>query len=127
MIEPLVEPKPRPDRAPYAITVVFELEDGAFDVFHPLICENAAQSVALEPGCLRFDVLTPQGGPAPSEVLLYEIYVDRAAFDLHLASPHFLAFDEKSRHLVRGKMIAVFDLVENAKAGVEAPETGLTA
>ena len=119
MIDPLVEPKQSPGRAPYAITVVFELEDGAFADFHPLICENAAQSVALEPGCLRFDVLTPQGGPGPSEVLLYEIYADRAAFDLHLAAPHFLAFDERSRHLVRGKTIAEFSLVENAKAGVE--------
>ncbi len=30
----------------------------------------------------------------PGEVALYEIYADRAAFDAHLATRHFLEFDE---------------------------------
>ena len=46
----------------YAITVSFELEEGAAEKFHPLVAENARQSVALEPGCLRFDVLSPTNG-----------------------------------------------------------------
>ena len=45
----------------------------------PLVCANAAASLKGEPECLRFDVLTPLAGG--DEVLLYEVYRDRAAFE----------------------------------------------
>ena len=100
----------------YAITVSFELEDGAAEKFHPLVAENARQSVALEPGCLRFDVLSPANGAINHEVFLYEIYTDQAAFDFHLASAHFKSFDEQTRTLVRRKTVNAFTVDQNAKA-----------
>ena len=98
----------------YAITVTFELEDGAADQFHRLVAENARQSVALEPGCLRFDVLFPVA--RTHEVFLYEIYTDQTAFDVHLASAHFKSFDEQTRTLVRRKTVNAFTVDQNAKA-----------
>lgn len=98
----------------FAITVSFELVDGAVEKFHRLVSENARQSVALEPGCLRFDVLFPTNGAR--EVFLYEIYTDQAAFDVHLASPHFKSFDEETRALVRKKTVNAFSVDQNAKA-----------
>ena len=83
------ERPPPPVRQEYAITVTFELEENAAEQFHRLVAENARQSVALEPGCLRFDVLSPTDGARAREVLLYEIYTDQTAFDVHLASAHF--------------------------------------
>lgn len=98
----------------YAITVTFELEDGAAETFHRLVTENARQSVALEPGCIRFDVLFPVAHAL--EVSLYEIYTDQAAFDFHLASAHFKSFDEQTRALVRSKTVNAFTVDQNAKA-----------
>ncbi len=98
----------------FAITVTFELEDGAAAAFHPLVAANAAQSVALEPGCTRFDVLFPQDGA--NEVFLYEIYTDQAAFDDHLTSPHFKRFDEQTRAMVRRKIVRSFTVHQNAEA-----------
>ena len=46
-----------PSADAFAITVSFELEEGAAEMFRRLVAENARQSVALEPGCIRFDVL----------------------------------------------------------------------
>lgn len=103
-----------PAKQEYAITVTFELEDGAAEQFHRLVTENARQSVALEPGCIRFDVLFPVAGA--QEVFLYEIYTDQAAFDVHLASAHFKSFDEKTRALVRKKTVNAFAVDQNAKA-----------
>ena len=105
-----------PSASAYAITVSFELEDGAAEKFHPLVAENARQSVALEPGCLRFDVLSPANGAIDHEVFLYEIYTDQAAFDFHLASAHFKSFDEQTRTLVRKKTVNAFTVDQNAKA-----------
>ena len=99
----------------FAITVAFELVDGAFAEFHRLVRENAAASVDREPDCLRFDVLTPLGGEAGRDVFLYEIYRDRAAFDRHLASDHFLAFDRLTRDLVKKKTVVAFAVAEHAK------------
>jgi len=103
----------QPSRQGYAITVTFELEDGAAEQFHSLVAENARQSVALEPGCLRFDVLCHVS--RRQEVFLYEIYTDAAAFDAHLASAHFRSFDERTRELVRRKTVNAFTVEQNAK------------
>ena len=98
----------------YAITVAFELVDGAFAKFYELISDNARRSVEAEPGCLRFDVLTPANG-REGQVFLYEIYEDQMAFDVHLASAHFKLFDRQSRDLVRSKTIVAYAVEENAK------------
>ena len=73
---------------------------------------NAADSVRLEPGCLRFDVLAPDDGPGRTCVL-YEVYTDRAAFDRHLAMPHYLEFDRRTRAMVRHKAVRFFSVREN--------------
>lgn len=98
----------------FAITVLFDLVDDAFARFHEMVSDNARLSVESEVGCLRFDVLTPAAQQG-SQVFLYEIYEDRAAFDLHLASAHFKLFDQQSRDLVRSKTITAYTVEENAK------------
>lgn len=110
--------KNRGSAAAFAITVAFELVEGAFPEFHRLVAENAALSVKLEPDCLRFDVLTPADPAVSTHVFLYEIYRDRAAFDLHLASDHFRQFDQRSRDLVVSKIVAAYAVAENAKAAI---------
>jgi quinol monooxygenase YgiN len=99
----------------FAITVAFQLEQGAFADFCRLVRENATESVRREEGCLRFDVLTPVDPTAETGVTLYEIYTDRTAFELHLASDHFKIFDERSRPLVKTKTVAAFSVAQNAK------------
>jgi quinol monooxygenase YgiN len=53
------------------------------------------EATRKEPGNVRYDLFreTREGnGPV---LHLYEIYVDRAAFDAHIASAHFQAFRAK--------------------------------
>jgi (4S)-4-hydroxy-5-phosphonooxypentane-2,3-dione isomerase len=99
------------NRPTFAITVTFELVAGHRDRFLELVGENAATSLRAEPGCHRFDVLIPEREDA---VFLYEIYTDRAAFDAHLASDHFKAFNEATAGMVAGKTITPFALLEPA-------------
>ncbi len=97
----------------YAITVEFELNEGAEARFMELIRDTAASSVREEPGCMRFDVLTPDGDGPPRSVLLYEIYEDNAAFRAHCPTSHFLRFDEASRPLVARKTARAYAVDEN--------------
>lgn len=101
----------------YVITVLFDLEEGAFEGFHRLVRDNAEESLRVEPGCRRFDVLTPLGAEAGRrQVLLYEIYDSRGDFELHLASEHFRAFDEQTRAMVLRKTVTEFALSQNPDA-----------
>jgi autoinducer 2-degrading protein len=53
---------------------------------------DGTRSVADEPGCSQFDVITTV--ETPDAVILYEVYDDRAAFDAHLTMPHYKVFAE---------------------------------
>jgi quinol monooxygenase YgiN len=97
----------------FAIIVSFRLAPGAEEQFLQVVKENAATSVRDEPGCLRFDVIGPG---TEGEIPLYEIYRDRAAFEAHLATPHFKAFDAASRDLAIEKIARGGDLAEHVKA-----------
>ncbi len=87
----------------YVITVEFVLNENALQRFMPLMLANAKASLEREPGCERFDVLQKTG--KPNEILLYEIYTDRAAFDAHLASAHFKEFNVATAAMIRDKRI----------------------
>ena len=94
----------------FVITVDFELHDGVMREFMPLMLDNAERSRTLEPGCERFDVLAPaQGG---NHVFLYEVYKDRAAFEAHLKAPHFLDFAQKTKAMIKGRVLGEY-LIEN--------------
>jgi (4S)-4-hydroxy-5-phosphonooxypentane-2,3-dione isomerase len=87
----------------YVVTVDFFLQPGSMPQFMPLMLDNAEKSRTLEPGCDRFDVLTPAG--ENERVFLYEIYKDEAAFQAHLKTTHFLEFDAASRQYIRDRRI----------------------
>jgi (4S)-4-hydroxy-5-phosphonooxypentane-2,3-dione isomerase len=78
----------------YVVTVEFEIAPEHRDAFITAVKKQAADSLTLEPDCHYFDVcLVERRGK--EIVYLYELYTDRAAFDAHLASDHFIAFNEK--------------------------------
>jgi quinol monooxygenase YgiN len=87
----------------YVVTVEFVVNPETWDAFLPLMVDNARQSRTTEPGCRQFDVCTdPQ---VSATVFLYELYDDRAAFDAHLATPHYLAFAAATREMITGRTI----------------------
>ena len=86
------------------VLVEFELHASKEPEFRRLVLENAAASLRDEPGCSRFDVLTPESCPT-DWVVLYEIYDDVAAFDAHLATPHYARFAAATEPLVARKTV----------------------
>jgi len=87
------------------ILVDFKVRPADHEKFARLITENAAASVKNEPGCRQFDVLIPEG-IATGQFVLYEIYDDQAAFDAHLKSQHFKAFDAATVGMVVDRKIS---------------------
>lgn len=93
----------------FAVVVTFEIESTEFAAFIPLMKANAATSLSDEPECLQFDVCTDPS--KPNHVFLYELYTDKAAFDAHLASPHFIAFSAATNAMVTGKTVNTYSEV----------------
>lgn len=73
----------------YCLLLKTELKPGSLEAFMEAMRINAAASVRDEPGCLVFDVLRDRSDP--ERVWLYEVYIDEAAFEAHMRTPHFLA------------------------------------
>lgn len=101
----------------FTILVEFVIEPGAMATFLPLMLANARTSLAEEEGCRQFDVLRPEGDG--DRIVLYEIYDDRAAFDLHAASAHFRVFDQATASLVRRKTVTILHLCGDAADGAQ--------
>ncbi|MES0807844.1 putative quinol monooxygenase [Roseibium sp. SCPC15] len=93
----------------FAVTVCFQIKEGQLDEFLPLMIENAQTSLKAEPGCRQFDVCTDDA--RPGEIFLYEIYDDATAFQVHLASEHFLKFDSEVSSMVADKKVATYSKV----------------
>jgi quinol monooxygenase YgiN len=77
----------------YVLVVDFVVKPEHVEEFAAAIRENARASRETEPGCRQFDVCVAPEDPA--KIVLYEVYDDRAAFEAHLKTPHFLACKPK--------------------------------
>ena len=95
----------------FVATVEFSIDPAHAGDFMSAMHRQAANSLELEPGCVRFDVC--RNPKDPTRVFLYEVYVDEAAFELHLQSAHFLEFDRHVRPWVRDRRVTRWDRVES--------------
>jgi LDH2 family malate/lactate/ureidoglycolate dehydrogenase/quinol monooxygenase YgiN len=104
---------------PYTILVEFKVFSGMRPHFVKLVRANADAALRDEPGCRRFDVFVPEQG---DDVVLYEEYVDPAAFAEHCRTPHFLQFDAAVAPLIAGKRVTVLETTTpKASSATTAP------
>lgn len=107
----------------FVVTVTFTLKPGARGAFLALVTKNAETSLALEPGCRRFDVCTSR--ERSEEVFLYEVYDDEQAFAAHRTMPHYHEFNSGSGPLVAGKTVQTHDLERTGAARSEHPTSAI--
>jgi len=91
----------------YLVAVTFDIHAEQAGAFATRVARQATDSLT-EPGCHRFDVWAEPGNPA--RIFLFEIYTDRAAFDAHLASAHFKAFDAEVTDWIANKTVETWVL-----------------
>jgi quinol monooxygenase YgiN len=78
------------NKAAFVVIAEFEVQAAQRREFLELCQFDSDRSVSDEPGCQQFDVSTSE--ELLETVVLYEVYDDRAAFDLHLTTPHYDVF-----------------------------------
>lgn len=77
-------------REAFIVIAEFEVKPGHLNAFLDLAQDDATHSVADEPGCRQFDVIHCEA--APNNVVFYEVYDSRSAFDSHLETSHLARF-----------------------------------
>ena len=87
------------------LVVDFRVKPGTKARFLEIIGEHAAQTLANEEGCLRFEVCDPLEGE--DRVFLYEMYADEAALEVHKASPILARTRERYADVLESRDIHV--------------------
>lgn len=90
----------------FAVCVTFDLKTGTISEFLPKMKRQAELSRQLESDCHVFDICANPGDDA---VFLYELYSDATAFQQHLKSRHFLAFDADTKEMVIAKTVRTYE------------------
>jgi quinol monooxygenase YgiN len=93
----------------YIVSVTFDIKAAHSAEFLSAVLDQAHNSLELEPDCLTFDVCLSED--QPPRVFLYEKYTDAAAFDVHLKSKHFAAFDAQVAPWVTAKQVDTWNQV----------------
>ena len=87
----------------HIVLVLVTVRSEMLDEFERALLHNARESVAHDPGCLRFDVC--QQIDDPTRWVLHEVYDAPAAHAAHRQSAHFLAYDAVAARAVTDKVV----------------------
>ena len=87
----------------YAVTVQFTVNPANLMEFRDAVMAQAENSLELEDECNQFDVCVAENNPCI--FFLYEIYSNISAFNAHLETPHFNAFNQLVAPWVSNKVV----------------------
>jgi quinol monooxygenase YgiN len=90
-----------------AILECFDVVPGGQNDLFEHVRKKAAASVANEPSCRRFDVLTPNAGLG-NEVVLHEVYGSYTAFEAHQQTWHLRDFRDVTEAIVLSSALEHF-------------------
>ena len=85
----------------HVIHAPLPIQPDKVEAFIAAVTLDGLGSTHEEPGCLRFDVY--QNIHQPSELYLYEVYVNKAAFEYHTRTPHIAKWRETVRDWYAGE------------------------
>lgn len=109
-------PSPEAKNEPLVIIAEVEFAPEHREAMLELARRHVRNTLAAEPGCLRFELVVPTDDPG--RLVFYETFADEAAFAAHQATPHLAWFKEARAGYVREAQVRRFRPVAAASAGV---------
>lgn len=76
-----------------------EIDPAQLDAYRALLSEEIEAAVALEEGVLSLSAVAIKD--SPHNIRILEVYADRAAYEAHLLTPHFLKYKNGTAGMVR--------------------------
>ncbi len=93
----------------FALVVNIRIKPESVEAFMQRLKENAS-AARKEPGCRQFDVLVDPKDK--TRVMLYEVYDDDKAFEIHQQTPHFKKYFAEAVPLLASRERHLFTRVE---------------
>jgi quinol monooxygenase YgiN len=93
----------------FVLVVDIRIKPGNEEAFMSRLTENA-RNARQEPGCRQFDVLVDPKDR--TKVMLYEVYDNEAAFEVHQQTPHFKKYVAEAVSLLASRERRVFAKAE---------------
>ena len=81
--------------------------------YNAALKEQMAAAIRIEPGVLTYYAVADKIDP--SNITILEIYADTAAYNLHIATPHFKKYKETVKDMVKSLELEDVQLVGMAK------------
>ena len=96
-----------------ALNVTLTAKPGKRDKLLERLHQHAAATLALERGCMNFDILLPLG--SDDDIRLYEVYLSEDALTEHRQSAHLAAFREDTKDWVAARQVVECELIVNRR------------
>ena len=93
----------------FVVLVTWQIKQESCAAFRKAVVRQAATSLREETACHRFDVSTCDA--QPDTFVLYEVYGEKADFDLHLKTDHYAAFSALSAPMTVSKTVQTLELI----------------
>ena len=84
--------------SPAVLVVHLDIAKAQLNEFIQIVRAHGANSQQIESGCLQFEVLVPQDLSA--HVILFEVYADDAALELHWGSDHMAEYRKQIEGMI---------------------------
>lgn len=106
--------------APLMVRIAeIEIDPNQLVAYKTLLAEEQEASVRLEPGVLMLHSVAIAA--QPTQIRLLEVYADRAAYEAHIRSPHFMKYKASTERMVKSlKLIETMPILLCAKAVTQA-------
>ena len=76
-----------------------EIDPAQLDAYKLALREEIETSIRVEPGVLTLYAVSLK--EHPEQIRLFETYRDAAAYELHIQSPHFKTYKNRTRQMVK--------------------------
>ena len=76
-----------------------EIDPDQVPAYREALKEEIATSIRVEPGVLTLYAVSVKG--QPSQIRIFEIYKDQAAYESHLQTPHFKKYKADTQGMVK--------------------------
>jgi quinol monooxygenase YgiN len=92
-----------------------EIAPDELERYRAILASEIETSVRVEPGVLSLQAVSVKG--RPNSVRILEVYADRAAYEAHLLTPHFLHYKQATSGMVQSlRLVETEPIMLAAKA-----------
>lgn len=89
--------------SPYVRVAELEIDPAGIERFNASAKEEIAESVRVEPGVVALYAVALK--QQPTQIRVFEVYVDEAAYRAHLETPHFKKFRADTEKIVTSRRL----------------------